>query len=90
MAGDEIVQIYIGYNGSQVDRPVKDLKAFARVTLQPCETKTISFEVKASDLAYYNTEKKAWETEEIEYLLYAGPSSRAEDLLKATFNISGE
>lgn len=88
MRGEEIVQLYIGYNGSKVDRPVKDLKGFGRITIDPGETKTISLGVKVEDLAYYNTTQGAWEIEEIEYVVYVGSSSKQEDLnLRDTFKV---
>jgi len=90
VAGEEIVQLYVGYRGSKVDRPVKDLKAFGRLALAPGETRTLALEVKAEELAYYNTNANAWEIEEIEYAVSVGPSSRAEDLkLSDAFIISG-
>ncbi|MCD6569910.1 MAG: glycoside hydrolase family 3 C-terminal domain-containing protein [Deltaproteobacteria bacterium] len=76
MAGEEIVQLYIGYKGSEVDRPVKDLKGFGKVSLKPGETKTLSLEIKAEDLAYYNIGEGRWEVETIEYIVYIGASSR--------------
>jgi len=89
-AGEEVVQLYVGYHGSKVDRPVKELKGFGRVALQPGETKTVTLELRAQDLAYYNMNRNAWEVEEIEYLVSVGPSSRAEDLqLRETFRIAG-
>src|SRR5262249_17272557 len=45
VAGDEVAQLYVGYTGSQVDRSVRDLKGFARVHLEPGETRTVVFEV---------------------------------------------
>ncbi len=89
MAGEEIVQLYVGYNGSKVDRPVKDLKGFVKLALQPGETKTATIEVKAEDLAYYDVSQKAWEIEPIEYTVYVGPSSRQKDLRSASFKTSG-
>lgn len=80
MAGEEIVQLYVGYNTSQINRPVKDLKGFTRVALQPGETKTVSFDLAAKDLAYYDMKSNDWVIEEIEYLVYVGSSSRNEDL----------
>jgi beta-glucosidase len=76
MAGEEIVQVYIGYEGSGVDRPVKDLKAFGRVHLDPGETERLSFEVEARDLAYYNPDASRWEVEDIQYTVQIGASSR--------------
>jgi len=89
MSGEEIVQLYVGYNGSKVDRPVKDLKAFARVALKPGETRTVTIEVMAEELAYYNVDKRGWEIEEIEYLIHVGPCSRQQDLISDKFKISG-
>lgn len=88
-AGEEVIQLYVGYPGSKVDRPVKDLKGFGRLALAPGETKTLSLDLPIADLAYYNPKAKAWEIEEIEYLANVGPSSRKEDLLTAGFAVSG-
>lgn len=88
MAGDEIVQLYIGCSGSRVERPPKELKGFTRVHLGPGETKTVSLQVAAEDLAYYDPQSGRWEIEPAEYTAHVGPSSRWEDLgLKATFRI---
>jgi beta-glucosidase len=87
MAGEEVVQLYVGYKGSRVDRPVKDLRAFTRVALGPGESKRVRLEVPAQSLAYYNPESAAWEVEEIEYTVSVGPSSRAADLLPASLRI---
>jgi beta-glucosidase len=87
--GEEIVQIYVGYNGSRVERPVKDLKGFAKIQLEPGQTKTVSLQINPRDLAFYNIDKKEWEIEEIEYIVYAGPSSKPDHLLSTSFNISG-
>ncbi len=89
VSGEEIVQLYIGYKGSRVDRPVKDLKGFGKLALEPGQTRTLTFELKPGDLAYYNIDKGAWEIEDIEYVVYVGPSSRQDDLLSDTFKVSG-
>ncbi len=87
MAGEEIAQLYIGYKNSSIDRPVKDLKGFGKVFLKPSETKTLTIELKATDLAYYDINSKSWVVEKIDYITYVGPSSREDDLLKANFKI---
>jgi beta-glucosidase len=89
MAGEEIVQLYAGYKGSRVDRPVKDLKAFARVALAPGETRTVAFELAPAALAFYDARSAAWEIEEIEYTVHVGPSSRPQDLLSGAFRVAG-
>lgn len=89
LAGEEIVQLYLGCKGSKVDRAVKELKGFRRVSLKPGETGTVTFGVAASDLAYYDMDTSAWVIEEIEYIVYVGPSSKQEDLLSASFKVAG-
>ena len=58
--GKEIVQLYIGEENPVLDRPTKELKAFEKVSLAPGETKTVEFEIPASDLAYFNAESHSW------------------------------
>jgi beta-glucosidase len=90
VAGEEIVQLYVGYPGSKVERAAKELKGFGKLALSPGETKTLTLEVKAEDLAYYNMNNKGWEIEEIEYRVMVGPSSRPEDLaLVDSFGVAG-
>jgi beta-glucosidase len=55
-AGDEIVQLYIRDMVSSVTRPVKELKDFARIGLQPGETKTVRFRITPDKLAFYKRE----------------------------------
>ncbi|MHA2087887.1 MAG: beta-glucosidase [Promethearchaeota archaeon] len=88
MGGEEIVQMYIGYKNPSVDRPIKDLKGFEKISIDPGETKTANLELCGKDLAYYNVEDKCWVVEKIEYILYVGSSSRKEDLIMINFNIS--
>ncbi len=58
--GKEVVQLYIGEHDPVLDRPVKELKAFEKVSLAPGETKTVQFKVPASDLAYFNADTHSW------------------------------
>ena len=52
--GDEVVQLYIQHLYSIVVRPVKELKAFQRITLNPGERKTVQLKIKAIDLQYWD------------------------------------
>ena len=52
--GDEVVQLYLHMNNSSVERPVKELKKFERITLEPNETKTVVFTFEPADLAVYD------------------------------------
>jgi beta-glucosidase len=82
--GEEIAQLYIGYEGSSVDRPVKELKGFEKLALKPGKTKTLIIKVNVKDLAYYDVNSEQWIIEEIKYKVLVGPSSRKEDLLSAS------
>ena len=53
-AGDEVVQLYVRYPESKVERPLKQLKGFKRVTLRPGEKRTVELKLKAEALAYWD------------------------------------
>ncbi|NCB44057.1 MAG: glycosyl hydrolase [Clostridia bacterium] len=76
VAGKEVVQLYVGDRESTVIRPIKELKGFEKVTLNPGETKTVSFELGKRAFAYYNTEIKDWHVETGEFDILIGKSSR--------------
>jgi len=81
VAGEEIVQLYVGFENSSVDRPLKLLRGFKKVDLNLSETKTVSIDVRKKDFAWYNPENRVWEIESIQYTIYIGSSSKNEDLL---------
>ncbi len=56
--GDEIAQMYIRDEVSSVTRPVRELKDFARITLEPSQTKQVTFIITPAKLAFYNREMK--------------------------------
>ena len=88
VAGDEVVQLYVSYPGSAVDRAERDLKGFARVHLEPGETRSVLLEVRAADLAYWDVGADAWVVEPLGYGVHVGPSST--DLpLAATLTVAG-
>ena len=87
VTGEEIVQLYVGYKGSSVERHVKDLKGFGKISLKSGETKTLTIGLKANELAYYDVEKKDWVVEKIEYIVHVGPSSQTDKLLTTSFKI---
>jgi len=53
-SGDEVVQLYTRQNATSVTRPVKELKGFQRVTIDPHQTKTVSFSLKVNQLGFYD------------------------------------
>jgi beta-glucosidase len=52
--GDEVVQLYVQDEVGSVTRPLKQLKGFSRVTLQPGQRRTVTFRVRPDDLAFYD------------------------------------
>ncbi|MGD8397453.1 MAG: glycoside hydrolase family 3 C-terminal domain-containing protein [Anaerolineae bacterium] len=85
--GQEVAQLYVSYRGSAVERPVRELKGFARVSLAPGETASVSFPLPARSLAYYDEARAKWIVEPITYVVSVGGSSRAQDLLSAEFRV---
>ncbi len=73
-AGDEVVQLYVRDDLASVTRPVKELKRFERVTLKPGEKKTVTFELKPADLAFWNVDMKRV-VEPGTFTISAGPDS---------------
>ncbi|TLX78127.1 glycosyl hydrolase [Labilibacter sediminis] len=88
VSGDEIVQLYIGFENSMVERPKKLLRNFKRVSLQPGESKEILLQVKAQDMDWYNPDTRKWEVEKMEYQLFVGNSSESKDLKRTSFIIN--
>ena len=74
MEGKEIVQIYIGKKDSRVLRAAKELKEFAKLTLKPEETKTVTFVLDRESFRYYDEEKQEFSVEPGDYEVYAGKS----------------
>jgi beta-glucosidase len=88
VAGAEVVQLYIGFSNSRVERPVKLLRDFSKVELGPGQTQAVEFSVDAKDLAWYNPDSEGWEIEEMQYELFVGPSSAPSTLIKQSFEVS--
>jgi beta-glucosidase len=87
-AGQEVVQLYIGFPHSAIDRPHKLLRGFEKVPLAPGETKTVRFRVPSAALAYWDPETKEWRVEPVVHAVYVGGSSRQADLLAASFFVT--
>ena len=80
-----MLQLYVGFENSVVDRPKKLLCGFQRVSLQPGETKRVVLTCPVERLRWYNSATSSWELEAMEYQTFIGCSSREEDLLRGTF-----
>lgn len=79
IAGKEIVEFYVAPPACAVPRPAKELKAFAKVMLEPSETKTVTVTLDKRAFAYWSEMTHDWRAESGEYVVMAGPSS--EDIL---------
>lgn len=75
LAGDEVVQLYVKADSSRVIRPLKTLKGFRRVHLAPGSSETVTFQLKAEDLAFWDVTRERYCVESGTYTLMAGPSS---------------
>jgi beta-glucosidase len=75
-AGDDVVQLYVGYPGSTVQRAPHDLKGFSRVHLEAGQRATVTLPLAAQDVAYYDTTMSAWRVESLMYSVAVGSSSR--------------
>lgn len=72
--GSETVQLYIRDVKSSLPRPVKELKGFEKVSLQPGESKVVSFTIDKSALSYFNADKHEWIAEPGDFEAIAGSS----------------
>jgi beta-glucosidase len=75
-AGAEVVQLYLQPPPARLDRPVKELKAFSRIMLQPGETRTVSFTLDKAALSFYDPALHDWVAEPGRFTVLVGASSR--------------
>jgi beta-glucosidase len=60
LAGAEIAELYVGAKNPTVPRPIKELKGFTKVFLQPGESKRVTLELDQRSFAYFNTSTEQW------------------------------
>ncbi len=75
VSGKEVVQLYIGDDESALVRPVKELKGFRKISLEPGETKTVTFDIEPEMLKYFDDAKHEWVLENGTFTAYIGASS---------------
>jgi beta-glucosidase len=85
--GDEVVQLYIQDVAASRVRPVKELKGFRRVTLQPGEHRTLRFTLTRAELGFYNQEMR-YVVEPGTFKVMAGTSSADPSMLETTFEVT--
>lgn len=86
VAGDEVVQLYIHQRWGTDTRPIRELKGFQRITLQPGETKTVSFPLGPEELRYWSTNAGAWIQDATTFDVWVGSDSQA--TLHAEFEVT--
>ena len=73
--GKEVAQLYVGLEESGVIRPVKELKGFAKVELEPGESKKVHIAFDDKTFRYFNVKTNKWEVEKGNYQIFVGASS---------------
>lgn len=87
IAGSEVVQLYLQDKDATVERPIKELKNFNKVSLQPNESKVVNMQISLRDLSFWDVHSKDWLAEAGQYIVHIGSSSQ--DIRhKVTFNYS--
>jgi len=74
--GKEVVQVYVGGRAATVARPPRELKAFAKVDLEPSRATTVTFRLDRRDLSYWSPSAADWVLEPGEFTVAVGASSR--------------
>ena len=88
MAGKEVVQLYVAGAHHGISRPEKELREFAKVSLAPGETKTVTMIITRRAFAYYEPSLPGWHVENGAYFIKIGASSR-DIRLEGTVEITG-
>jgi beta-glucosidase len=84
MKGEEVVQLYVRDLVGEVVRPVKELKAFEKITLEPGETKTVNFTLTEEQLRYYHANLE-FKSDEGSFIAFIGPNSQ--DVMELPFKL---
>jgi beta-glucosidase len=74
-SGDEVVQLYVEHVGSSVERPIRELRGYRRLTLAPGETRTVQMPLLVSSLAYWDDAGHRWVVEPDAVRIRVGASS---------------
>ena len=74
-AGQEVVQMYVGDRKSSLPRPLKELKGFSKVYLEPGESTVVTFEVDRDDLSFFDPDRHEWVAEPGKFDIYVAAAS---------------
>ncbi|MBK1809773.1 glycoside hydrolase family 3 C-terminal domain-containing protein [Clostridium sp. YIM B02505] len=85
VAGAEVAQLYVGCSSNEIFRPKKELKGFAKVFINPGETKTVTIAFDDKTFRYFNVKTNKWEIEQSDYKIMIGASSSDIRLIDSVF-----
>jgi beta-glucosidase len=88
-AGLEVVQLYVRDSWASLPRPEKELKAFAKLALQPGETRTVTLPLDTRSLAFFDDTRRAWVAEAGAFEVLVGRSS-ADIRVRALFELTAD
>lgn len=77
VTGDAVTQVYIHQRAGSASRPVRQLKGFRRITLQPGETRVLKFPIGKDELSYWSPQTKTWVVEPGRFDVWSGEDSTA-------------
>ena len=79
-AGAEVAQLYVGQQNPTISRPIKELKGFQKVFLEPNQSQTVTLKLNQRSFAYFNASTGKWDALPGQYNVLVGSSSQASDL----------
>jgi len=82
--GKEVVQVYVGFPGSMVERHKKLLKGFEKVWVEAGATRRVDVDVRMEELEYYSTEQECFVLEPLAYEFLVGNSAREQELVRVS------
>jgi beta-glucosidase len=74
-AGSEVAELYVGDSHASVPRPVKELKGFSKIALQPGETKRVTLNLDRRAFSFYDVSMPGWKAEPGTFSILVGSSS---------------
>jgi beta-glucosidase len=75
-AGAEVAELYVGQENPTIVRPIKELKGFAKVSLQPGQSQTVTLDLNQRSFAYFNATTEKWDALPGTYMVLVGGSSQ--------------
>jgi beta-glucosidase len=74
--GKEVIQLYVTDKESTLKRPLRELKKFAKIDIEPDQEKTVTFKLEGRDFSYYDSKREMWIAESGDFIISIGSSSR--------------